>query len=54
LFAAISGTSTGTLATIGTIAVPELERRGYDKRLMLGSLCGASTLGLLIPPSMQQ
>jgi len=52
LFAAISGTSTGTLATIGTIAVPELERRGYDRGLMIGSLCGASTLGLLIPPSM--
>ncbi len=51
MFAAISGSSTATLATVGTIAVPELERLGYDKKLMLGSLAGGGTLGLLIPPS---
>ena len=51
LFAAISGSSGATVATIGTAAVPELQRLGYDKKLMLGSLAGAGTLGLLIPPS---
>ncbi|MCF8137053.1 MAG: TRAP transporter large permease subunit [Desulfotignum sp.] len=51
LFAAVSGSSTATLATVGTIAIPELGRLGYDRRLTMGSLCGAGTLGLLIPPS---
>ena len=49
--AAVSGSSAATCATIGKIALPELDKRGYDKSLSLGSLAGAGTLGLLIPPS---
>ena len=51
IFAAVSGSSAATCATIGKVALPELQRRGYDERMSLGSLCGAGTLGLLIPPS---
>jgi tripartite ATP-independent transporter DctM subunit len=51
IFAAVSGSSAATCATIGKVALPELKRRGYDERMVLGSLCGAGTLGLLIPPS---
>ena len=51
IFAAVSGSSAATCATIGKVALPELKRRGYDERMALGSLCGAGTLGLLIPPS---
>src|SRR5215213_231095 len=51
IFAAVSGSSAATCATIGKIALPELDKRGYDKGLSLGSLAGAGTLGLLIPPS---
>src|SRR3954469_18702519 len=51
IFAAVSGSSAATCATIGKVALPELKRRGYDERMSLGSLCGAGTLGLLIPPS---
>jgi C4-dicarboxylate transporter DctM subunit len=51
IFAAVSGSSAATCATIGKIALPELERRGYDEMVSLGSLAGAGTLGLLIPPS---
>ena len=51
LFAAVSGSSAATCATIGKIALPELERRGYPESMALGSLAGAGTLGLLIPPS---
>jgi tripartite ATP-independent transporter DctM subunit len=51
IFAAVSGSSAATCATIGKVALPELQRRGYDERMALGSLCGAGTLGLLIPPS---
>src|SRR3954468_13728514 len=51
IFAAVSGSSAATCATIGKIALPELDKRGYDKNLSLGSLAGAGTLGLLIPPS---
>jgi C4-dicarboxylate transporter, DctM subunit len=51
LFAAISGSSVATAATIGKINVPELKRRNYSERLTLGSLAGAGTLGFLIPPS---
>ena len=51
LFAAISGSSVATAATIGKITVPELRRRNYNERLALGSLAGAGTLGFLIPPS---
>jgi len=51
IFAAVSGSSAATCATIGKVALPELKKRGYDERMCLGSLCGAGTLGLLIPPS---
>ena len=51
IFAAISGSSAATAATIGRITVPELAKRGYDERMTIGSLAGAGTLGLLIPPS---
>ena len=51
IFAAISGSSAATAATIGRISIPELLKRGYDERMAIGSLAGAGTLGLLIPPS---
>lgn len=51
IFAAISGSSAATAATIGRMTVPELTRRGYDEAMVVGSLAGAGTLGLLIPPS---
>ncbi len=51
IFAAVSGSSAATTATIGKISLPELARRGYDDRLAIGSLAGSGTLGLLIPPS---
>ena len=51
LFAAVCGSSTATLVTVGKISLPQLLSRGYDRSMALGSLCGASTLGLLIPPS---
>ncbi|HEV2509407.1 TRAP transporter large permease subunit [Bosea sp. (in: a-proteobacteria)] len=51
IFAAVSGSSAATVATIGKIALPELAKRGYDERLSLGTLAGSGTLGLLIPPS---
>ena len=51
IFAAVSGSSAATCATIGKMSLPELDRRGYPKALSLGSLAGAGTLGLLIPPS---
>lgn len=51
LFAAVSGSSSATTATIGKITTTELKRRGYNRRLSVGSLAGAGSLGLLIPPS---
>jgi C4-dicarboxylate transporter, DctM subunit len=51
-FAAVSGSSAATTATVGKITVPELEKRGYDHDLAIGSLAGAGTLGFMIPPSM--
>ena len=51
LFAAVSGSSAATCATIGKIAMPELNKRGYPESMILGTLAGAGTLGLLIPPS---
>jgi tripartite ATP-independent transporter DctM subunit len=51
IFAAISGSSAATAATIGKMTVPELRRRGYDDFMIAGSLAGSGTLGLLIPPS---
>jgi len=51
LFAAVSGSSAATTATVGRITLAELLARGYDRRLAVGSLAGAGTLGFLIPPS---
>ncbi len=51
IFAAVSGSSAATAATIGRITLPELKARGYDDAIAIGSLAGAGTLGLLIPPS---
>jgi len=51
LFAAASGSSAATAATVGRITLTELFKRGYNRELALGSLAGAGTLGLLIPPS---
>lgn len=51
LFAAISGSSVATAATIGTVAIPEMVSRGYDKRFVYGLLAAGGTLGILIPPS---
>lgn len=51
LFAAISGSSAATVATVGKMAIPELRRRGYPEAMIVGTLAGAGTLGLLIPPS---
>ncbi|WP_367718558.1 TRAP transporter large permease subunit [Nitratireductor sp. GISD-1A_MAKvit] len=51
IFAAVSGSSAATTATIGRMSLPELEKRGYDERMAIGSLAGSGTLGLLIPPS---
>lgn len=52
LFAAVSGSSAATTATVGKITLPELLKRGFDRKLVIGSLAGAGTLGFLIPPSM--
>src|SRR4051812_2697228 len=51
IFAAVSGSSAATCATIGRMSLPELARRGYPESMTIGSLAGAGTLGLLIPPS---
>ncbi len=51
LFSAISGSSVATAATIGTVAIPEMEKRGYDRAFVLGMLAAGGTLGILIPPS---
>ncbi len=51
LFAAVSGSSAATTITVGKITIPELDRRKYSRELSLGSLAGAGSLGLLIPPS---
>ncbi|MGE3147331.1 MAG: TRAP transporter large permease subunit, partial [Pseudorhodoplanes sp.] len=51
IFAAVSGSSAATCATIGRISLPELQKRGYDLRMAIGTLAGSGTLGLLIPPS---
>ncbi len=51
IFAAVSGSSAATAATIGKISIPELKERGYPESLILGTLAGSGTLGLLIPPS---
>lgn len=51
IFAAVSGSSAATAATMGQMSLPELEQRGYDRSLSIGSLAASGTLGLLIPPS---
>ena len=51
IFAAISGSSTATAATIGSISIPEMIERGYDKRMAAGAVAVAGSLGILIPPS---
>ncbi|WP_370303893.1 TRAP transporter large permease [Pseudooceanicola sp.] len=51
LFAATSGSSIATAATVGTVALPTFRQRGYDERLVLGSIAAGGTLGILIPPS---
>jgi tripartite ATP-independent transporter DctM subunit len=51
IFAAVSGSSAATCATIGKMTLPELMRRGYPEEMTIGTLAGAGTLGLLIPPS---
>ena len=51
IFAAVSGSSAATCATIGKMTLPELQKRGYPEEMTIGTLAGAGTLGLLIPPS---
>ncbi|NQU56827.1 MAG: TRAP transporter large permease subunit [Rhodospirillales bacterium] len=51
IFAAVSGSSAATAATIGKLSIPELSRRGYPEKMIIGTLAGSATLGLLIPPS---
>ncbi len=51
LFAATSGSSVATAATVGTVAIPQIKRYGYNEPLFLGSLAAGGTLGILIPPS---
>jgi len=51
IFGSVSGSSAATCATVAKIALPELKKRGYDETVSLGSLAGAGTLGILIPPS---
>jgi len=51
VFAAVSGSSVATAAAIGTVAIPEMSRRGYEPKILFGSLAAGGTLGILIPPS---
>ncbi len=52
VFAAVSGSSAATLTTVGRMTIPELRRRNYPERMVIGTLAGAATLGLMIPPSL--
>jgi C4-dicarboxylate transporter, DctM subunit len=52
VFAAVSGSSAATLSTVGKMSVPELRRRNYPEHMIVGTLAGAATLGLMIPPSL--
>lgn len=52
VFAAVSGSSAATLTTVGKMSIPELRRRGYPEKMVVGTLAGAATLGLMIPPSL--
>lgn len=51
MFAATSGSSVATAATVGTVAIPEIKKRGYNESLFLGTIAAGGTLGILIPPS---
>ena len=51
IFSALTGVSVATAATIGTVAIPELTKHGYDRKMVFGSLAAGGTLGILIPPS---
>lgn len=51
IFSAVSGSSVATAATVGTVAIPEMLKRGYNPRIVFGSLAAGGTLGILIPPS---
>ena len=52
LFAAISGSSAATLTIVGKMSIPELQKRGYPEKMIVGTLAGSATLGLMIPPSL--
>lgn len=52
IFAAVSGSSAATLTTVGKMSIPELRARGYPEHMIIGTLAGAATLGLMIPPSL--
>ncbi|MEL6873063.1 MAG: TRAP transporter large permease subunit [Pseudomonadota bacterium] len=52
VFAAVSGSSAATLTTVGKMSIPELRKREYPERMVIGTLAGAATLGLMIPPSL--
>ena len=52
IFAAVSGSSAATLTTVGKMSIPELRKRGYPETMIIGTLTGAATLGLMIPPSL--
>jgi tripartite ATP-independent transporter DctM subunit len=52
VFAAVSGSSAATLTTVGRMSIPELRKRGYPEHMIVGTLAGAATLGLMIPPSL--
>lgn len=52
IFAAVSGSSAATLTTVGKMSIPELRSRGYPEHMIIGTLAGAATLGLMIPPSL--
>ena len=52
VFAAVSGSSAATLTTVGKMSIPELRKRGYPEFMIIGTLAGAATLGLMIPPSL--
>ena len=52
VFAAVSGSSAATLTTVGKMSIPELRKRNYPEKMIIGTLTGAATLGLMIPPSL--
>lgn len=52
VFAAVSGSSAATLTTVGKMSIPELRKRNYPEKMIIGTLAGAATLGLMIPPSL--